>query len=212
MFRISFLIIIAWLAFFPLVNGQKHPQFSHIGAGAGVNLAGIRSGLEYGRYDKNIGVNLGIKANYSFSDLFSVGSEISFEQKGAVHETFDINTNLSYLSLPVYVQWTLKEEPRFFIHTGLYASYLLGATRKGEMRLNGQNITVNENVNDDFRPYDAGIIFGGGFMVELNWDFDFFVSVRSSAGLINISSNADSKPRNYHFGITAGYIYYIGFR
>ncbi len=212
MFRISFLLIFACLASLHYADGQKHPQFSHIGAGGGVNLAGIRSGLNYDTYDKNIGLNLGIKGNYSFSDLLSVGSEISFEQKGAVHEAFDVNTNLSYLSLPVYIEWTLKEKPRFFIHTGLYGSYLLGARRKGEMRANGQYVAVNESVSDDFRNYDAGLIFGGGFMVELNWDFDFFVSIRSSFGLINISANTDSQPRNYHFGITAGYIYYIGFR
>ncbi len=212
MYRKAFLFILVLFFSLPEVAGQKHPQFSHIGAGAGLNFAGIRSGEGYDSHDKNIGLNIGIKANYSFSKLLSAGSGISFERKGAVDETFDVNTNISYISLPLYVEWTLTQKPRFFIQTGVYGSYLINAVKKGDMRVGGQNVPVNEDLKEDFRSYDAGIILRGGFKVELNWDFDFFVSVNTSVGLLNISENSESSPKNYHFGITAGYIYYIGFR
>ncbi len=193
-------------------SSQKHPQFSHIGAGGGVNFAGIRGGGNYDSFDKNIGVNIGFKGNYSFSDLFSLGAEVCFEQKGAVDEAFDINTNLSYLTLPFYIKWGLGDKSRFFLISGVYGSYLLNAVKKGEKRVDGRYVSVNDDLSDSFRSYDAGIVLGGGVMVELNWDFDFFVSVRTGFGIPDISENQPCKPKNYHFGVNLGYIYYIGFR
>ncbi len=193
-------------------EGQKHPQFRYLSLDAGLNMAGVHSGSQFDRHKKNFGANIGLSGNYSFCETRSIGASLAFEQKGAVDNVFDINTNLNYLSLPIYFQWITGKDPRLFITTGAYTAWLVNATERGEYFDGGQTVKVNDNVSDDFRPLDYGLIIGAGMMVRLYDDFDFSVAFRGSAGLSDIATRSGNKPKNYHFSISLGYIYYIGFR
>ncbi len=194
------------------VEGQKHPRFRYLYLDAGLNIAGVHSGSRFDRHKKNFGTNISLSGNYSFCETRSIGASLAFEQKGAVDNVFDINTNLNYLSLPIYFQWVTGKDPRLFITTGAYTAWLVNATRRGEYVDGGQTVKVNDNVTTDFRPLDFGLLFGFGMMVRLYDDFDFTVTFRGSAGLSNILIHATDNPKNYHFNISLGYIYYIGFR
>jgi len=193
-------------------EGQKHPQFRYLSIDAGLNMAGVHSGSQFDRHKKNFGANIGLSGNYSFCETRSIGASLAFEQKGAVDNVFDINTNLNYLSLPLYIQWITGKDPRLFFITGAYTAWLINANRRGEYRDGGEPVYVNDNVSADFRPLDYGLVLGAGMMVRLYDDFDFTVAVRGSAGLSNIATRSGDNPKNYHFNISLGYIYYIGFR
>lgn len=194
------------------VAAGKHPQFRYISLDAGLNMAGIRSSDRYDSHAKNFGPALRISGNYSFSDFRSVGASLAFEYKGAVDPVHDIKTNLGYMTLPVYFKLVTGMDPRLFFVSGVYASKLLFAGRRGEQFIDGQRTVVNEKVTQEFRSFDFGLIAGGGIMVKLYEDFDFLVSGSLSAGLMNIAGNSGQRQKNYNITISVGYIYYIGFR
>ncbi len=213
------MIIIIFFVAFPLfllnclsAEGQNNPQFRYLSLDAGLNIAGVHSDSQFDRHKKNFGANVSLSGNYYFCESRSLGASLAFEQKGATDNVFDVNTNLNYLSLPVYFQWTTGKDPRFFINTGAYTAWLVNATRRGDYQDGGQTVNVNDNVKADFRSFDYGLVLGFGIMVRLYDDFDFKVTIRGSAGLSNIAKHSPENPQNYHFNISLGYIYYIGFR
>jgi len=209
-------ILLTLLAFSLLVvaetAAQKYPQFKYIGFDAGVNMAGIRSSEIYDRHLRNFGMNFCVSGIYSFTEQTSVGSALAFEQKGAADNIFDINTNLNYLTLPVYMKWDFGKEPRLFLTAGIYSGWLVSAGRKGKQSSGGNVIEIRENVTDNFRSFDGGLHMSTGMMVRLYDDFDFMIAVRGSYGLMKIKTQPDHQPKNYHLNISLGYIYYIGFR
>jgi hypothetical protein len=193
-------------------EAQKHTRLRFVGFDAGLNMAGIRSASAYDSYAKNFGIRSGVSANLSFSDSRSAGVALSFEQKGGVDPALNINTNLDYLTLPVFFHLKTRNDPSLFFTTGIYVSTLLNASRRGESFINGQTGIVRENATSEFRPVDFGLTAGGGIMVRLYADFDFMISAGLSAGLLNIEDIPGHRPRNYNISISAGYIYYMGYR
>jgi hypothetical protein len=197
----------------PGLLAQKYPQFRHIGLDAGMTLAGIRSTGHYTGNLSNFGARAGLSGNYSFCVRNSVETAIVFEQKGGNDPVYDITTNLNYLTLPVYYKLSSGKDPQLFITAGAYISRLISASRKGTMHANGEALRVNENVTSRFRPFDAGLSAGAGMMVRLYDDFDFIVSAGISRGLLRVFEDfPGDNPGNLNIHLSAGYIYYIGFR
>jgi hypothetical protein len=194
------------------LEAQKHPQFRYVSFEAGINLSGISSSPQFDEHQKNAGFHAGVSGNYSFSELKSIGASLVFDRKGAVDRVHDINTNLNYISLPLYINWVTGKEPRLFFTTGLYVSRLISAQRRGEQNIDGQITAVNERITDEFRPFDFGINLGTGLMIRLYDDIDFKVNIGGTAGLLKISNMPGYSPRNYNLNISLGYVYLIGYR
>jgi hypothetical protein len=194
------------------LEAQKHPQFRYVSFEAGLNLSGISSSPQFDEHQKNAGFHAGVSGNYSFSDLKSIGASLVFERKGAVDRVHDINTNLNYISLPIYINWVTGKEPRIFFTTGIYVSRLISAQRRGEQNIDGQITSVKEKISDEFRPFDFGVNLGTGLMIRLYDDIDFKVKIGGTAGLMKISNMPGYSPRNYNFNISLGYIYFMGYR
>ncbi len=193
-------------------EAQKHPQLQYISLDAGLNMAGIHSTGAFDNHNKNFGIRLCLSGNYSFNDYASLGAALSFEQKGAGDPVYDFNTNLNYITLPLYFKVRTGKDPQLFFTAGIYGSRLLSASRRGERFVGGQSEKVNEKVTSEFRPFDMGLAAGGGIMVKLYDNFDFMVSAGISRGLLKIDKLPDESAKNYIIGISAGYIWYIGFR
>jgi hypothetical protein len=210
--KLFFAFLIIFQLLFVRLEAQKHPQFRYVSFETGINLSGISSSPQFDKHQKNAGLHLGISGNYSFSELKSVGASVVFDRKGAADRVHDINTNLNYISLPVFMKWVTGKEPRLFFTTGIYVSRLISAQRRGVQNIDGQVTTINENITDEFRPFDFGIKLGTGLMIRLYDDIDFKVSIGGTAGVLKISSIPGYSPRNYNFNIDLGYIYFIGYR
>jgi hypothetical protein len=204
--------ILTFISAWTPAEAQKHPQFRYLSFDAGFNAAGIRSATGYDDHAKNFGIRSGISCNYSFNDSRSAGAAVVFDQKGAVDPVFGINTNLSYLTLPVFIKLISGKEPRMFLTAGAYVSTLMNATRRGERFIEGKSTRINEKVTDNFNRHDFGLTAGGGLMFRLYDDFDFMISAGYSAGLLSVEDIPGYNPKNHHLNISAGYIYYIGLR
>jgi hypothetical protein len=191
---------------------QKHPQLQTIGINAGPGLYGITGVEFYDEYDKNISFHVTPLVNFSLSDRVLICTGLGYELKGAPDKIFDYNTRLSYLVLPVYGKYLFNKSPRFYALAGIYGGYLIGATKKGSMKLGPDETRINENVISDFRRMDLGLTAGAGYMIRLNFDLDFFVEVKTNIGVLNIGAVDGFKPKNYGYSLSLGYLYYIGFR
>lgn len=191
---------------------QKHPQFQTIGIHAGGGLYGIRSGEFYDDFDKNISLHVAPLINYSLTDDIILCSGIGFELKGAPDKRFSYNTRLSYIVLPFYGKYLFNKAPRFYGLAGIYGGYLLGATKKGEIKIGPDITPVDENVISDFNRFDFGITAGAGYIIRLSLDLDFFVELKTNIGLLSIEKIEGFKPKNYGYSLSIGYLYYIGFR
>lgn len=207
-----FIIAAILLLVSPGARAHRHPQFRYIGLDAGMTMAGIRTSADYVSHPGNFGFRTGLAGNFSFSDSKSAEAALVFEQKGSSDPVFDITTNLNYLTVPVYFKVIAGKDPQLFLTAGAYASRLISASRKGRAFVEGRPDMVNEKVTSRFRPFDAGLIIGGGMMVRLYDDFDFIVSAGFSGGILKIDGMAGHNPRNYNINISVGYIYYIGLR
>ena len=205
LFSVFFLVAAESLA-------QKHPQLQYISLDAGLNLSGIRSAGHYDNHARNLGARISLSVNYSLCNSKSVGTSLSFEQKGATDPVHKINTNLNYLTIPVYFKFTAGKDPKFYFMAGSYFSSLVSASRKGDLNINGNTTTVNNKVTAEFNRFDAGLAAGCGIGIKLYDNLDLMISTRISSGLIKIEDIPGERPRNYQINISTGYIYYIGFR
>ncbi|MGF1585433.1 MAG: outer membrane beta-barrel protein [Bacteroidales bacterium] len=210
--KLIFTVIIILQALFIHVEAQKHPQFRYVSFEAGMNLSGISSAPQFDEHQKNAGFHAGVSGNYSFSDFKSIGASLVFDRKGAVDRVHNINTNLNYVSIPFHMKWIIGKEPRLFLTTGIYVSRLISAKRRGEQNVDGQISAVDENITDEFSPFDIGINLGTGLMIRLYDDIDFMVNVGGGAGLLKISDMPEYSPRNFNLNLSLGYIYFIGYR
>jgi hypothetical protein len=210
--KLTFAVIIIIQTLFIRVEAQKHPQFRYVSFEAGMNLSGISSAPQFDEHQKNAGLHAGVSGNYSFSDFKSIGASLVFDRKGAVDRVHNINTNLNYVSLPFHMKWIIGKEPRLFLTTGIYVSRLISAKRRGEQNIDGQISAVDENITDEFSPFDIGINLGTGLMIRLYDDIDFMVNVGGGAGLLKISDIPEYSPRNFNLNLSLGYIYFIGHR
>ncbi len=210
--KVIFLIAAILILALPGAQAQKHSRFRYIGLDAGMTMAGIRSSADYVSHARNFGARAALSGNYSLSNTKSAETALVFEQKGGADPVFDIATNLNYLTLPVYFKMVAGDDPQLFITAGAYASRLISASRKGVGFAEGRPDTVNEKVTARFRPFDYGLMAGGGMMIRLYENFDFIVTSGVSVGLLKIDDLPGRNPRNYNINISAGYIYYIGIR
>ncbi len=210
--KITFTLIFLFLLAVAESLAQKHPQLQYISLEAGLNMSGIRSAGHYDNHAKNLGTRVSFSAGYSFCDFKSLGASLSFDQKGASDPIHRIVTNLNYLTIPVYFRLATGKDPKLFIAAGGYFSNLISASRKGEVLVEGNTIPVNNRITSEFNRFDAGVTANGGMILRLYDDFDFMISAGISSGLMRIEDIPESRPKNYRLNISAGYIYYIGFR
>lgn len=209
---VIFIIFLYFQASEKYLYSQKYAQFQTIGFQAGAGLYGIRDGEFYHEFDKNISFHFTPLLNYALSEDFVISSGLGFELKGAPDARFNYNTRLNYIVLPVSGKYLFNKSPRFYVMAGIYGAYLLGATKKGEIRLGTVITSVNENVIEEYRRLDFGITAGLGYKIRLNFDLDFFAELKTNIGLLNIGKVDGFRPKNLGYTISIGYLYYIGFR
>jgi hypothetical protein len=206
------ILVIAFFISASVLYSQKHPQFQTIGIKAGGGLYGIMDGVYYDKYDKFKGWTISPVLNYSVSDYLVFSGELGYEQKGAPDSRFNYNTILDYLILPVHAKFLFNKSPRFYGMAGIYAGYLLKATEKGEKRIGAVVSPVFEDVTARMNRFDAGLSVGAGYMIRLNLKVDFVLELKAHVGLLTNENIEGFSPRNYGYTLSAGYLYYIGFR
>ena len=191
---------------FSLMNAQ----FS-LGAKTGVNLASwnVSNDDFLENLEGRIAYHVGIVAEISLSDQFSVQPEILYNSVGAKFpadnlaarragvDTSDIRIITDYLSSPVMVKYYPVEG--LGIEVGPQVGFLLAAKMK--------NDTDEEDIKDEMESIDFGIGFGASYKLEMGVFFD----ARYVLGMTNIITETefddDDFIKNNVFQFSVGYMF-----
>lgn len=190
-FILSLALIASSLAF---SQTTESPRPFTLGVKAGLNLSSLNGNDD--STDLAAGFNGGVFINIPLSSKFSAQPEIlynglfnsSVRASQINNETRidNIQQNLHYLSLPIFVQYNIT--PRFFVEAGPQMSFLLHANYKytSESIDNSNYYYQSESTNNtkEFRVVDFGIGAGTGyyFIPSLG------ITARYIAGIGNIKA------------------------
>nr|WKN39067.1 porin family protein [Tunicatimonas sp. TK19036] len=158
---------------------QAQMDDSRFGIKAGVNLSNFYQ-EELGDQNLRVGFNAGIFTELAVGESFSIQPELLFTTKGNQISygesdnlfqdiiegdedafTGDVETNLTYIELPVLAKFTISEVIN--LHVGPYVSYLLDASSQVNGTLGDR---LGELDRNGFNTWDYGVAAGIG--VDLN--------------------------------------------
>ncbi|MDA3780561.1 MAG: porin family protein, partial [Bacteroidales bacterium] len=207
------------------IMSQKYSLAPSIGIKGGISISSIKGDDIFDENYKKKSANFEIFSNYYFSKYLSLQSGITYDRKGAKFESYELETNLHYLSIPIYMKIQFFEDPEFYIYGGGYGSYLIMANTKGIYSDLDNTFDVDENIKSNISNIDYGISIGGGVQNRYNSNIDLFLDIRISLGLKPINKNNTdlrynisrvmryeyeiNNPINKSIYITTGIIYYF---
>jgi hypothetical protein len=172
-----FLLIVS-VASFATIQAQ-----TKFGIKAGANLASL-AGDDVDDAKMKIGFNVGGFAKIGLTESLSLQPELVFSAQGAKFEDEgdDVKYNLSYLNIPVLLQYNLPMGLNF--EAGPQIGFLVGAKAKqGDEKA---------DVKDFFKSTDFSLALGAGYLTKANIGFN----ARFNLGLGNIADSDDGDVKN----------------
>jgi hypothetical protein len=229
--QISLLLVGITLICVPfLLHAQNMSTIPTVGIRGGLIMSTITGDDAIDQFAKKMGLQFGLTGAYYFHPMASVRAELNYEAKGGKFNMQEMDMNLNYISLPIYIKFNFTRDPEIYIYAGAYASYLLSANTKGTYELSlGTDYTseeIDEDILANLNQFDAGVIGGLGVQGRFNRWMDIFLDLRYTQGFFNIDNGtADKrynfnhdyfwpeqeleKPKNKAFMFTTGFIYYF---
>ncbi len=173
--NVRILAIFSFLVLSPIL--ETSAQNTSIGLRLGSNLANV-SGKNTDDNSINLRTNFGALLTYSISSDFGITAEINYSGKGSKNSESDININLNYLEIPIYVNYFLGNPEATFrpkLILGGYLGYLMSAK------------VARADVSGSYSNSDVGLLLGGGGHYRLKGDNWLNFDVRYNLGLSNIT-------------------------
>ena len=177
----KFLFIVIILA----ISISSYAQ-SSFGFKAGLNL-GMINGENFEETGSRPSIEMGILKRFTMDKHLAFQLELLYTGQGAKESSKhkskeDPVIKLNYLKMPLVLK--IYPGKDFNIQLGPQFSYLLSAKYKTEEN----NSTVNVDIKDEIKNFDAGLMAGFGFDLETGIGLDF----RYYYGLSNIIDIVDS--------------------
>ena len=150
------------------------------GVKGGVNISHFKLEPDHNT-DGRISLHLGVLSHIHITEHFALQPELMLSGQGADYGD-DREDKFTYLNIPVLAQIMFGEG--FRVQTGPQAGFLMNAK--------SENNDVEVDIDDNFNRFDAGWVFGGGYLARSGIGVD----VRYNLGLSNISEDDDIKVKN----------------
>jgi len=172
------------------------------GVHAGYNFSTAASGQMTNSSYKS-GVNLGVSADYFFSDRWSIKAKPSYDQKGWNDGFIDLNgtgsttTNyhLNYITVPVMANWHFGRTRNWYLNFGPYAGFLMSAKESA----------LSTDLKQYFKSTDFGLAFGIGVKLPVSETTKISLEYDGQSGLSDIvKSNMGSSIRNVRGAFNVG--------
>ena len=177
-------------------NMSKTPTF---GLKAGVLLSTVTGDEAIDQHAKNMGPQIGITGAYYFYSALSVRAELNYEAKGGKFSNHEMDMNLNYISVPLYLKFSFTRDPEFYVYGGAYGAYLLSAKTKGTYEKYDVSEPINEDIIDNLTRFDIGIVGGVGVQGRFNRWTDIFLDLRYTYGLVNLDNNNAEFRYNFNY-------------
>lgn len=206
--KITFITALTFLFLAPLQ--AQHLDF---GVKGGVNFASI-TGDDTDELKSKTGFHLGLVAELSLSENFSIQPEVLYSAQGAkaegsdtwegMTETWDYTYNLDYINIPVLAKYYVT--PSLNIHAGPQMSLLINSQAEGEYTYDG--VTESESMDlEDVKSLDFALAAGVGYQLNMG----VFFNARYNVGLSNIwdieEENDDYSQKNSVFQLSVGFMF-----
>lgn len=164
---------------------------TQFGIKGGVNIANLKID-DAGDGDSRTGFHIGGLAHIHIAPKFAVQPEVMFSTQGRRDMVAgnELETNLSYINIPVLAQYMTGSG--FRLQTGPQLGILVDAEA-------GMDEGTKTDVGDRYKTPDISWVFGAGYLTNSGFGFD----ARYNLGLSNINDagSRDIKNRVWQFGV-----------
>lgn len=236
------IVVVFTMQAFNLVaqNPRTHQKFNYnirkiptIGIKGGLLMSSISGDEALDKYAKKFGPQIGITSALYFSPQFSIRAELNYEWKGARFANQEMDMNLHYATLPLFLKFNFTPDPEIYIYGGGYASYLFMANTKGIYEIIIEDDFINESINEDIlanlNTFDAGLVIGAGVQGRFNRRADIFLDLRYAYSFMNLDNGTAEKRYNFNYDdfwpeqevespklksfiLTTGFVFYLDAR
>ncbi|WP_370476568.1 porin family protein [Tamlana flava] len=175
------------------------------GAKAGLNLANI-DGDFASELDARASFHLGVVAEVTLSDIFSIQPELLYSSQGSKYSYKDEfgreeeKYKLDYLNLPIIVKYYPTDG--LSLEAGPQIGFNLNAKVEYDYNYDGFIESGEEDI-DDIKEIDFGLNFGVGYKLDNGLNF----GARYNLGLSNIIDDTDFEWNNSVFQFYVGYFF-----
>jgi outer membrane protein with beta-barrel domain len=161
--------------------------------------------------DAKAGLAVGGFVDIGITNRFSIQPEVLYSQRGGKGriteegETFDATLTLDYVEIPILAKFNFAATGRVrpFVFTGPVPAFNTRAKVKGEAVVEGTDVDVEEDIDEEVKGGDFGWVLGGG--VEIR---GFTIDVRYNWGLVDINedpADIEGQVKNRAFSVLFGY-------
>ncbi|MGZ3754945.1 MAG: porin family protein [Mucilaginibacter sp.] len=136
------------------------------------------------------GFNLGLSADYSFSEKWSIKAKVIYDQKGWGNGImsfqdgttfYGVNYKLNYITVPLLASWHFGRTSNWYLNFGPYVGVLMSAKASAGI----------SDVKSAFSHTDGGLAAGIGVKFPVNDNFQIFFETDGQSGVVNIFKNTD---------------------
>jgi hypothetical protein len=144
--------------------------------------------------------NLGVIAEYYFSNRWSLRSGIIYDSKGTklTESGEDYIDKLNYISIPLHANWHFGSNRNWFLNFGPTLGFLASAKAdlpSGEI-----------DIKDEVASFDAGLGIGIGYKFNINDNTEIYIQYQGYNGLISII-DADFNLFNATSAVNVGVVF-----
>lgn len=127
-----------------------------------------------------------VKSNLFFESKGSGGIMPLFDDQGFPIGIYNIQTNLSYVTIPLLLDYHFGEKFRFDLNMGPFLGVLFSQKTVYTEPVTGE--TIEEKGTSSFIPWDGGLVLGSGFRYGINRRITLSLDGRFNIGMTNIIS------------------------
>ncbi len=179
-----------------ILTGALNAQHVNLGVKAGLNLYNINSD-DNSNNDSRIGLNIGLIGHIHYADNWAIQPELVYSTQGSKSTVagIDYETNLSYVNVPVLLQYMFDNGFR------IQAGPQLGILVSAKSETNNSKLDIKDEVKSIDFAFVAGISY-------VHPPTGFGVDLRYNIGLSDISEDPNDKSTNR--GMQLGVFYLLG--
>jgi hypothetical protein len=144
--------------------------------------------------------NLGVIAEYYFSNRWSFRSGLLYDSKGTklTESGEDYIDKLNYISIPLHANWHFGSNRNWFLNFGPTLGFLASAKAdlpSGEI-----------DIKDEVASFDAGLGIGIGYKFNINDNTEIYIHYQGYNGLVSII-DADFNLFNATSAVNVGVVF-----
>ena len=179
------LFITAILALgFVSVSSAQDKGDMEFGVNIGYNSSSVQASRSYFQPDSGQGFNVGIAADYYFSDRWSIKGKLIYDQKGWDNGSFEdengnyypTDYNLNYLTIPIMANWHFGSKRNWYLNFGPYAGFLVSA----------EETAGGVDVKEAFNSTDFGLALGIGVKIPVSDKLKISLEYDGQSGISEI--------------------------